>query len=156
MMCGMGNGRVSLAQEYDRMNGATMALLIKDVRAACKTAWPTHKASVASPWVVRQDNDPSQNSTVAMQSFKKWPPVQVPGWPANSADLNPIENLWPDVLKRLKKSFPDEAKEGRDGFLERLKAELEGTSEEFVRGLVRSMPKRIRECIAASGGRIDY
>lgn len=54
-------------------------------------------------WKLVQDNDPKHTA----KSVKKWisdNKIEVVPWPAQSPDLNPIENLWHDVDKRIDRS----------------------------------------------------
>jgi hypothetical protein len=56
-----------------------------------------------SPWTLLQDNAPCHNSRLT----KKWlqdHDVQLMSWPANSPDLNPIENLWGMLKQKLRKT----------------------------------------------------
>jgi len=74
-------------------------------------------------------------------------------WPSNSADLNPIENLWARIKFALKR-----------GPVIRNLLELEtrvfelweNISEELIRELAESMPKRIQMCIENRGFPIKY
>ena len=60
-------------------------------------------------------------------------------WPANSPDLNPIENVWRLLKYRIGKRFPRTDAEVRQ-FLEEEWAKL--TVDDFVH-YIRSMPERI-------------
>ena len=52
--------------------------------------------------IFQQDLAPCHTSKV-MQLFFKNTKLTLLDWPANSSDLNPIENLWAIVKKRLQK-----------------------------------------------------
>jgi hypothetical protein len=52
------------------------------------------------PWVFMQDNAPCHRAKIVQKVFKKFN-VQVLPWPANSPYLNPIENLWAWLNKKV-------------------------------------------------------
>ena len=52
--------------------------------------------------IFQQDLAPCRTSKV-LQSFFKKSKLHVLDWPGNSPELNPIENLWAIVKKRLEK-----------------------------------------------------
>ena len=75
-------------------------------------------------------------------------------WPAQSPDLNPIENFWNEVDKKLR-NLPNQPKNVED--LERkVKYAWHSIPLEYIQNLVESMPRRIQACIAAKGGSTKY
>jgi len=78
--------------------------------------------------------------------------VVLEGWPANSPDLNPIENLW-GWMKRKMAPLKRTSLEDWRSKLEKLWEEV---PIELLENLVLSMPHRIEACIQAKGGHTKY
>ncbi len=78
--------------------------------------------------------------------------VTVLDWPANSPDLNPIENLWGIVKRKMRDTRPNNADE--------LKATVEETwasiPPQQCHKLITSMPRRIEAVIKAKGAPTKY
>ena len=78
--------------------------------------------------------------------------VEIMPWPARSPDLNPIENLWVWIDRKLQTKVitnKDQLNEAiREAWLE-IPAEL-------CKALVESMPRRMAACIKANGGHTKY
>lgn len=154
-MCG--NGKVPLAAKTrgTSMDGEEFAALVKrDLIPALKRAYPNHKATKADPWVLIQDFDSAQRSPEAEVAFAKCN-ISMHEWPRRGGDLMCEENLWRDITTRLRKGAP----QGRETFkpwAARLHAAIVDTPASVVEKLIRSMPRRMKECIDAKGGRIRY
>lgn len=70
-------------------------------------------------------------------------------WPAQSPDLNPIENLWPIVKRRLGQYDP--APTNMTNLWERVQDEWNRIPKEVIENLVESMPSRVNQVIHNKG-----
>jgi hypothetical protein len=75
-------------------------------------------------------------------------------WPANSSDLNPIENLWHVLRSNIRKRRyqPRNKKE----LVTALKEEWVKLDTRIVNALIDSMPRRMQAVIDANGGVTKY
>jgi len=101
----------------------------------------------------QQDNDPKHTSKKATKWFED-NNIDVMAWPAQSPDLNPIEHLWVDLKKALKK-YPTPPK-GVHELWERVVEEWDKFSPEACQNLIESMPRRVQAVIKAKGGHTKY
>ncbi len=95
-------------------------------------------------FIFQQDLAPAHTA----KSTKSW----LNDWPANSPDLNPIENLWGIVKRKMRDTRPKNADE--------LKATVKETwasiPPQQCHKLITSMPRRIEAVIKAKGAPTKY
>jgi transposase len=102
-------------------------------------------------FVFQQDNATSHTAKYARQWFESQG-YEVIDWPANSPDLNPIENLW----RLMKDALQKELERSSENWMVRIQEIWDNIVPNYLESLINSMPDRIEACIAANGGRINY
>jgi len=107
--------------------------------------------SLGDELIYQQDNAPCHTAGIVTDYFVE-NQVEIMPWPARSPDLNPIENLWVWIDRKLQTKVitnKDQLNEAiREAWLE-IPAEL-------CKALVESMPRRMAACIKANGGHTKY
>ncbi len=102
-------------------------------------------------FIFQQDLAPAHSAKATSTWFKDHG-IPVLNWPANSPDLNPIENLWGIVKRKMRYARPNNAEE--------LKATIRATwaliTPEQCHRLINSMPRRIPAVIQAKGAPTKY
>lgn len=102
-------------------------------------------------WVFQQDNDPKHTSKLAKQWFLA-NRVNVMEWPAQSPDLNPIENLWCDVKKAVSCCKPT----NNNDLWAAVQQSWMSISVERCENLVNSMQRRCAAVISNKGHATKY
>lgn len=75
-------------------------------------------------------------------------------WPANSPDLNPIENLWHILRTNIKRRVPTPMR--KEDLAATLQEEWAKLNMDMVNKLIESMPRRLQAVIDANGGSTKY
>jgi transposase len=102
-------------------------------------------------WRLLQDNDPKHKSNL-VRTWLHNNGISLLDFPAYSPDLNPIENLWNDLARRVEARPASTVEELQNVIAE----EWERTSQALLRKLARSMPKRCQAVIDAHGDHTKY
>lgn len=101
----------------------------------------------------QQDNDP-KHTAKDVQAYLKSHYVCLEGWPPQSPDLNPIENLWWELNQKLVQVKPQPS--NKDMLFDLLKQEWSKLHGDTLKALVHSMPHRLEAVIKAKGGQTKY
>ena len=101
--------------------------------------------------IFQQDNAPCHSATI-ITNYLTENNIDRLEWPANSQDLNCIENLWSWLDKQLQKYTIRNVEQLKD-ILTNI---LNNVPVEICQKLVDSMPQRIIECYNAKGGQTRY
>lgn len=109
------------------------------------------KMGIADQYIFQQDNDPKHTAGVTKQYFER-KTINVLEWPPQSADLNPIENLW----AALDSKVPPSGRTSQQTFYESLLAAWHELKPDLLNKLVESMNQRLSAVIKARGGNTKY
>ena len=102
-------------------------------------------------FIFQQDNDPKHTSRI-FKNYIKEKGIQTLPWPSQSPDLNPIENLWDELDRKIPQIKRKSFQEYKIALFE-LWQEI---GQDTLKKLVMSMPKRLKLVIDAKGGPFNY
>ena len=103
--------------------------------------------------IFQQDNAPAHVSKASLNKFQQCG-IHLLEWPAQSCDLNPIENLWALVKHKIAKNTTESRQEAIASFLRVWHRDPDMVA--LCQKLVDSMPRRVAAVIASKGGHTDY
>ncbi|KAG0733031.1 hypothetical protein G6F23_013737 [Rhizopus arrhizus] len=104
--------------------------------------------------IFQHDNDPEHTSKL-VKKYLEQQSYNILEWPAQSPELNPIENMW-SLLKRRLNDY-ETAPKGMNELYERVtKVWYVLMKPEECQKVIETMPKRIKQCIKDKGRWTDY
>ncbi|KAG0770512.1 hypothetical protein G6F22_017224 [Rhizopus arrhizus] len=104
--------------------------------------------------IFQHDNDPKHTSKL-VKEYLEQQSYNILEWPAQSPDLNPIENMW-SLLKRRLNDY-ETAPKGMNKLYERVtKVWYDLMKPEECQKIIETMPKRINQCIKDKERWTDY
>ncbi|CAF2519523.1 unnamed protein product [Rotaria sp. Silwood2] len=144
--CFAWNGVGNLVFINGNMTGEMYKDILKDNLIQSAT-----KLNLGNEMLFQHDNDPKHTARIV----KNWldnQGIKRLIWPPFSPDMNPIEHLWDELERRMKKHQPKNENELRDI----LQAEWEGIGQNITNKLVESVPSRLYECLRMKGHPTRY
>ncbi|CAB5330701.1 unnamed protein product [Rhizophagus irregularis] len=113
----------------------------------------SHVKKIKKNFFFQEDNAPVHTAKIA-RSFLTSSNIELFPWPAQSPDMNPIENIWSyiEVKIRQRDSQPSSVSQLKQW----VKKEWDAVPADYYRNLIKSMPRRIQAVIAAKGGPTKY
>ena len=117
-------------------------------------AVPAGKELIGPGFIMPQDNDPKNSSKLCktyLQNKQKDRTLKIMEWPAQSPDLNPIELVWDELDRQVRKQCLS-SKETLWIALEKTWEQLEPT---VLEKLVNRMPRIVAKVLKAKGGYFD-
>ena len=99
----------------------------------------------------QHDNDPKHRSAIVTNWLNR-ERIERIVWPSFSPDMNPIEHLWDEIERRMKKEQPKNERELREALMR----VWEGIGKDVAKKLVNSVPNRLNGLIRMKGHPTRY
>ena len=110
-----------------------------------------NKLGMGAQWIFQHDNDPKHAAGI-VTNWLNSNGIQPLKWPPFPSDLNPIEHLWDEIERTMKKEQPKNEKDLKE-CLTRVWKGIEIT---VLKNLVDSVPNRLNEVIRMKGYPTKY
>lgn len=117
-------------------------------------AVPSGSKLIGENFIFRHDNDPKHTAALCknyLQTLQTDNILSVMTWPPQSPDLNPIELLWDELDRRVRKASPT----SKNALWESLQREWTQLDGETLSKLINRMPRIVRAVLPAKGGYFD-
>ena len=104
-----------------------------------------------------QDNSSIHTANITRRWFNKHPDIELLQWPSKSPDLNPIENLWVQMVLNWQDPFEGVRRRTTELLnlnVQRVWDRMRGSN--LCTNLIDGMRERLQACIDAEGYYINY
>jgi transposase len=142
-----GKTRLIKIDQGVRLNAAGYQELLSKSLPTIDGMWPKRDR-----WILMQDGAPCHRAKSTMEYLKSKGVRVLQPWPANSPDLNPIENMWHILKDNVYRHDFTTVEE----LWTVLKQEWAKISMTRVRHLIDSMPRRLKAVVESNGGHTKY
>lgn len=112
---------------------------------------PFAEENMSLLWRFQHDNDPKHKSRL-VSDWLEHEKVRVLEWPAQSPDLNPIENLWEELNRQIRRSTIH----NKHDLWEILQSTWKSINPTIIDKLLDSMPQRCKDVIRNNGYATRY
>ena len=143
------------ASTYEKMNGATFAMF---VRNHFNTIFEKCDKRSKDVYIWLQDGDKSQNSKEARDAMKEVEANVIQKIPPRSPDINPIENVFNVVKEQLKEQAIKNniEHESKEQFEQRVLSTLLSFPKDIIDRTIESMETRLKLIVKGNGNRTRY
>ncbi len=102
--------------------------------------------------LILQDDNDSKHRSLIVRQWKADYQIKSLNWPSNSPDLNPIENIWAILKRKVNETCPV----SKDEYIKYIEEKWCEITEETIINTIGSMPNRIQMVIENKGDWITY
>ena len=132
----------------DRLNANTYTRILEEVMfPSVNEVFPLNN------FVFQQDNCPIHTSALA-QNWLRANNINILPWPSKSPDINPIENVWGLMVKKMRRE--NFVPQNRQDLVNVIRDGWHNLTEEYCRSLIASMPRRLHLVIEKNGAMTKY
>lgn len=142
-----GKTRLYKLEQGVRLNAAGYQELLSKALPSIQGMWPKRDR-----WILMQDGAPCHRAKATMEWLTSKEVRVLQPWPAQSPDLNIIENVWHMLKQRV---YREEFKTTEELWAA-LQREWKKIKTTEVQNLIDSMPRRLKSVIEAKGGHTKY
>lgn len=114
---------------------------------------PSVRPVFGDNFVFQQDNCPIHKARL-VQNFMQNNNITTLPWVSKSPDLNPIENVWGEMAKQIYKA--EFRPRNQDDLRQSIVQAWNQITPDYIRALVSSMPRRLRNVIEQNGSMTKY
>jgi transposase len=143
-LCAKGVGDLSI------INGKMKAVDYKNILTT-QMIPNAHKLFGENTFIFQHDNCKVHTAKV-VKKFLQDSNIEILSWPAQSPDLNPIENAWAEIKRRSKDRNPSNETE----LFQLMVNEWNNLGSDYLTSLISSMPQRCQAVIKNKGYPIKY